>query len=237
MTTVMKKYISAMAAAFLLLGVASCSKDTEGVTRITYYPVIELEGPTYDSAVAGVAFTDPGYSASMEGEDITSDVVVSTNMSFSDPKPGYYTITYSASNADGFSASATRYVLVTDPNDPISGYYTTNSGSYRDYNGITYYGGYSVIIYGDGTGLYYISDLLAGWYEYRAGYGSNYALTGEFSADADGNLTLEYSYVYGWGDSAESFTDGKYDAEAQTVSYVVEYTDYPFFFHVILDKN
>lgn len=233
----MKKNILIFAAGLLLLSTASCSKDTEGVTDITYYPVIDLEGPVYDQTLCGEAYVDPGFTATMEGEDISSQVKISTDMSFTDPKPGYYTVTYSAENADGFSASATRYVLVSDPNDPISGYYTTSGDSYRDYNGITYFGGYSEIIYGDGTGKYFISDLLAGWYEYRSGYGSAYALTGELSADADGNLSLISSFLSGWGDSAESFTDGKYDAATKTVSYVVEYTDYPFFFHVILNKN
>lgn len=233
----MKRYISAIAAGLLLLGASSCSKDTEGLTGITYYAVIELDGPVYDIADSGVPYTDPGYSATMEGEDITSDVVVSTKMDLNNPQPGYYSISYSAVNEDGFSSSATRYVLVTEAGDPISGYYTTNTASYRDYNGITYYGGYNVIVYGNGDGTYHISDLLAGWYEYRAGYGSAYALSGEFSADADGNLTLVSSFLSGWGDSAESLTDGKYDAAAQTLSYVVEYTDTPLIFHVILDKN
>lgn len=233
----MKKYISTIAAGLAIVALASCSKDTEGVTGITYYPVIELEGPIYDKATAGTPFVDPGYSSSLNGEDYTSNVVVTTKMDLSNPKPGYYSIVYSATNSDGFSASATRYVLVSDADDPVSGYYTVNGGSYRDYNGITYYGGYQEVIYGNGDGTYQISDLLAGWYEYRAGYGSAYALTGELKADADNNITLESSFLSGWGDSAGAFNDGKYDAATGTLSYVVEYTDYPFIFHVILDKN
>lgn len=49
----MKKYISTIAAGLAIVALASCSKDTEGVTGITYYPVIELEGPIYDKATAG----------------------------------------------------------------------------------------------------------------------------------------------------------------------------------------
>lgn len=226
-----------MAAGLALLALASCSKDTEGVTGITYYPVIELDGSIYDTAVAGTPFQDPGYSSSLNGEDYTSNVVITTKMDLNNPKPGYYTIVYSATNSDGFSASATRYVLVSDTDDKASGYYTVNTDSYRDYNGITYYGGYQEVIYANGDGTYHISDLLAGWYEYRAGYGSAYALEGEVSIDADGNISLISSYLSGWGDSAESFTDGKFDAEAGTIKYIVEYTTYPFFFNVTLDKN
>lgn len=226
-----------MAVGLALLALASCSKDTEGLTGITYYPVLELEGPVYDQAVAGTPFVDPGYSASLNGEDYTDHVEVSTKMDLSNPKPGYYTITYSATNSDGFSASVSRYVLVSENDDPVSGYYTTNQDSYRDYNGETYYGGYSEIVYANGNGTYHISDLLAGWYEYRAGYGSAYALGGDISVDADGNIELISSYLSGWGDSANGLTDGKFDAASGTIKYIVSYTDYPFLFNVTLDKN
>lgn len=226
-----------MAVGLALLTLSSCDKDTEGVTGITYYPVIELDGPVYDTAVAGTPFQDPGYSASLNGEDYTSNVNVTTDLNFGNPEPGYYSIVYSATNSDGFSASATRYVIVSEANDKASGYYTVDKESYRDYNGATYYGGYQVVIYDNGDGTYHISDLLAGWYEYRAGYGSNYALEGDISIDAEGNITLLGSYLYGWGDSAESLTDGRFDAETGTIKYIVEYTTYPFFFNVTLDKN
>ncbi|MDE6741837.1 MAG: DUF5012 domain-containing protein [Muribaculaceae bacterium] len=233
----MKKHISTMAVGLALLALGSCSKDTEGLTGITYYPVIELEGPINDMAVAGTPFVDPGYSASLNGEDITADVTVTSKMDFSNPQPGYYSISYSATNADGFSASAVRYVLVASNDDPVSGYYTTNTDSFRDYNGTTYYGGYPVIVYANGDSTYHISDLLAGWYAYRAGYGSAYALGGELSVDADGNIELLDSYLSGWGDSANDLTDGKFDQETGTIKYIVSYTDYPFLFNVTLDKN
>ena len=226
-----------MAVGLALLALGSCSKDTEGLTGITYYPVIELEGPINDMAVAGTPFVDPGYSASLNGEDITADVTVTSKMDFSNPQPGYYSISYSATNADGFSASAVRYVLVASNDDPVSGYYTTNTDSFRDYNGTTYYGGYPVIVYANGDSTYHISDLLAGWYAYRAGYGSAYALGGELSVDADGNIELLDSYLSGWGDSANDLTDGKFDQETGTIKYIVSYTDYPFLFNVTLDKN
>ena len=226
-----------MAVGLALMTIASCSKDTEGLTGITYYPVIELDGPLNDMAVAGTPFVDPGYSASLNGEDITSDVVVSSKMDFNNPQPGYYSISYSATNEDGFSASAVRYVLVASNDDPVSGYYTTSTDSYRDYNGTLFYGGYPEVVYANGDGTYHISDLLAGWYEYRAGYGSAYALGGNISVAADGTIELLDSYLSGWGDSANGITDGKFDKDAGTIKYIVSYTDYPFLFNVTLDKN
>lgn len=226
-----------MVVGLALMTLGSCSKDTEGLTGITYYPVIELEGPVNEVAIAGVPFVDPGYSASLNGEDITSQVQISTNMDLNNPQPGYYSIVYSATNSDGFSASAVRSVIVAENDDPVSGFYKTNGDSFRDYNGTVYYGGYPVIVYANGDGTFFISDLLAGWYQYRAGYGSNYALQGVLGIDENGDIELIDSYLIGWGDSANELIDGKFDQEAGTIKYIVSYTDYPFFFNVTLDKN
>lgn len=49
----MKKHISILASALAVLSMGSCSKDTEGLTQITYYAVITLDGPVYDQVVAG----------------------------------------------------------------------------------------------------------------------------------------------------------------------------------------
>lgn len=230
----MKKHISILASALAVLSLASCSKDTEGLTQVTYYAVIDLEGPTYDQATAGKPYQDPGYSASMQGEDITDQVQVKTSMNLSDPQPGFYTLTYEAINEDGFPATATRYVLVSDEGDDASGYWTTDATSYRDNNGIVYFGGYQVIIYGNGDGTYHVSDLLGGWYEFRAGYGSAYACVGEIGISDDGKISMISSSVAGWGDSASALSDGVFDASAKTMSWVVTYAGMNF--HVNLSK-
>ncbi|MBO5456639.1 MAG: DUF5012 domain-containing protein [Muribaculaceae bacterium] len=233
----MKKYISILTVSLAMVSLTSCDKDTEGLTDITYYPVLEMAGPVYDQAVAGQPFADPGCTATLNGEDVTDQIEVISSLNFSSPTPGYYPVVYSVTNADGFSATATRYVLVSDANDPVSGYYTVNTDSYRDYNGIVYFGGYPLRVVGDGTGKYAISDLLGGWYEYRAGYGTSYALKGNVSIDADGNITLIDSFLQGWGDSANGITDGKFDAATNTITWIVSYTDYPFLFKVNASKN
>lgn len=205
------------------------------MTQITYYAVIDLDGPIYDQAVAGQAYTDPGYSATMQGEDITSDVKVTTNMDMQNPKPGYYKVTYSAVNEDGFSASAERYVLVADADDKASGYYTTSPQSFRDSGSVTLYGrAFSVTVYGNGAGTYHVSDFLGGWYDQRAGYGSNYAAKGEFSIAPDGAISLISSSVAGWGDSLSSLDDASFDASTETISWVANYAGMKF--HVTMSK-
>lgn len=231
----MKQYISIFALALAAVGFTSCEKDTEGLTGITVYPVLTMEGPSKDLVIAGQPYQDPGCVATLDGEDVSDEIQVITDMNLQSPAPGYYTITYRVVNSDGFDATAKRNVLVTDANDKAAGYYTVQANSYRLYNGNTvYYGGeYPLVIAGDGQGNYEVDDLLGGWYCYRAGYGSQYAMQGEISIDADGNITLEYSFIQGWGDSANDLTDGKFDAATGTITWALSYTDYPFIFTVI----
>lgn len=231
-----KKNITLLSIALACAGLTSCDKDTEGLTAITYYPVITLDGPVDYLTEAGKPFVDPGCTAVMDGQDISDQIKVVTSMNLENPAPGYYTVNYTVVNSDGISASATRNVIAADPDDKASGFYTVDTDSYRDYAGYVYYGGYPLQIVGDGAGNYEISDLLGGWYAYRAGYGSDYALQGDVTIDDDGTITLVDSYLIGWGDWANDLTDGHFDAENGTVTWNVSYTEYPFLFIVNATK-
>lgn len=221
-----------------IIGMASCSdKDSEGLTRITYYPTIELEGEVSMVVQKGSEYVEPGYSSFLNGEDVTDKVTVTSNVDTS--KSGVYTVTYTTmSNSDGYGASASRTVIVLDLNDPIEGFYLTLADSYREYNGATlaYGSEFETLVIGNGDGTYYFEDLLAGWYAQRAGYGSSYAMTGDIAIADDGTLTLVDSYLSGWGDSLVSL-EGSYDAASSTFNYVAEYTNYPMLFHVTMTKE
>lgn len=214
----------------------SCTDDsTEGLTRITYYPELTLEGDKTLYLDKGASFTDPGYTAILNGEDVSDQVEISTNLNTN--KSGIYTISYSIMNADGFSSSASRKVIVTDPNDAIEGIYYTDPESYRLYNGaqVAYGNSFGILILNNGDGTYNVDDLLGGWYCQRAGYGSDYAMQGIISVSADGSIEMLASYVPGWGDTATGMTDGKF--EDGTITWNLEYTDYPFFFIVTMYKR
>lgn len=214
----------------------SCTDDsTEGLTRITYYPELTLEGDKTLYLDKGASFTDPGYSAILNGEDVSDQVEISTNLNTN--KSGIYTISYSIVNADGFSSSASRKIIVTDPNDAIEGIYYTDPESYRLYNGaqVAYGNSFTILILNNGDGTYNVDDLLGGWYCQRAGYGSDYAMQGIISVSADGSIEMLASYVPGWGDTATGMTDGKF--EDGTITWNLEYTDYPFFFIVTMYKR
>lgn len=213
----------------------SCDDDSSaGVTSITYYPVLTLKGDATMYADKGAAFTDPGCAGDLNGEDISSQLKVTGTVDTS--KSGIYTLTYSATNADGFSASVSRTVIVTDPTDAKEGvFYTDAANSYRDYSGNKAFGdNFEIIIINNGDGTYHVSDLLGGWYSQKAAYGSNYNMEGDVKFAEDGTMTLLNSLIGGWGDSLVGFS-GKFDAASSSYTWDAEYVS-SMKFHVVLNK-
>ena len=93
----------------------SCSKDKiinthdrVGISKVTYYANIVLTGSPVISIIKGSAFTDPGVKAEAGG----TEVPVTTTGTVNSDEVGLYTLTYSATNADGYSSSASRIVVV-----------------------------------------------------------------------------------------------------------------------------
>lgn len=213
----------------------SCDDDSSaGVTRITYYPVLTLQGEATMHVDKGTTFNDPGCSAEMNGEDVTSQVVTSGTVNTA--KSGVYTVTYSAVNADGFSASTSRTVIVTDPNDVKEGVFHSDPASFRDYNGaqVAFGSDFEVVITNNDNGTYHVTDLLGGWYSQRIGYGDNYNMEGDVTIADDGTMTLLNSLIGGWGDSLVDFS-GKFDAATSTYTWDAEYVS-SMKFHVVLGK-
>lgn len=218
----MKKYLlSILALSTLLLG--SCEKESEGLTGTTYYPILEIEGETTIFIDKGGSFVEPGYSAVLNGADVTDQVVVLNNADYE--KSGIYTVKYVITNADGFSASASRQIIVLDPNDAVEGIYVVDPTSYRDYKGniVNYGRPFEFLVFNKGE-YYQFTDIFAGWYAQRAGYGSNYEMKANVSLDAEGNMTLLASYIQGWGDSCDGMgADSKYNFDTHTFTYNVDY--------------
>ncbi len=130
----MKKYIRYIG--FVLTGILffSCQKDSfnykpgyVGSSKITIYPTITVTGPDYVVIPQGATFTDPGVSAKAGSANVP---VKATTISTANA--GVFLITYTATNSDGFSATASRHVVVyaTDPsaeNNDFSGNYARNT--------------------------------------------------------------------------------------------------------------
>lgn len=132
----------------------SCDKDEEsaGVSKVTQYPIISLNGPSVVSIIVGETYDDPGAEA-VEGE---TPIAVEVVNNVDNQNVGLYTIVYSAENQDGFLASVSRTVAVI-PEEETAG---------LDLSG-TYYSAASDLestITKRAEGLYYASNMLGGGY-------------------------------------------------------------------------
>jgi hypothetical protein len=215
-----KNILYTMLFALVALVMTSCGdKKSEGLSRITYYPSIQLKGDSYLVWEKGVAYEEPGYVSELNGEDVTSQVTVSGAVDVN--KSGIYTLTYTTvKNSDGFDASASRTVVVLDSSSAIEGFYMNQATS--NSNGTAYGKNFQVLVIDNGDGTISVDDLLGGWYCQRAGYGTKYAMSGVLGVAEDGTLTLIESYVPGWGDGLDSF-EGKFDAATSTINFVCVY--------------
>ena len=214
----------------------SCDKESEGKSGIVDYPKITILGDVFYISPQGNAYTDPGCIVTYQGEDYTSHVVVSGLEDIDVNTAGLYYVTYSAVSPDGqYKWSETRTVAVCDPtiSTDLSGSWTLQDGSYRNYSGnVTPYDGYGLTIKQLAPGIFSVSDFFAGYYDQRAGYGKNYAMAGQIQLLADGTLVGLSARVPGWGDSWDGF-DGKYDEATGTLTWDVDYAGI-MTFHVIL---
>lgn len=188
---------------FMLTIVSSCKDSVEDLSKITYFVELTLEGGNQMGVEINTNYVDPGYTATEGDEDVTDKVVISGEVNTS--QLGFYPLTYSATNKDGFTISTTRNVFVYDPDvaTDYSGTYTVEG--IRTANGATEsFTDCTITITRLYPGLYSVSDFLGGYYAEHRGYGNSYALKGYASIGNDNVISGLYSYIAGWGDSATS---------------------------------
>jgi uncharacterized membrane protein YtjA (UPF0391 family) len=223
-----KILILVVASMLAIVGFSGCKDEsTAGVTDITYYPTIEILGDQLVYIGSGTDYVDAGANAVENGQ--STDVVVTSNVDTS--TPGSYTVTYSATNADGFSANAKRTVIVYDPNmstvdlsGSYSGHVIRNADPNREYSGnpVTL----TAVDIPGVTGIYEISDWIAGFYDVGYEYGSAYAFTGLIQVNAN-NEVIELTMSNPWGDPFNSVT-GTYDPATGVISYNASWLSYLF---------
>lgn len=113
----------------------SCNDDNDELTdaKVTYYPILEIQGKKLVEVPIGTPYTELGCKGVLRGEDCTSGIVTSGTVDVN--TPGLYYIYYTYTNEQGYKTSAKRTVAVCDPTitTNIAGDYTVQSGTYRTY--------------------------------------------------------------------------------------------------------
>lgn len=248
----MKKiFLYSMMLGMSVLGFTSCNDDEDQLTdsRLTYYVNLELQGDEMMLVPLGTTFNDPGVKATLAGEDFTSRVTVSGADDVDVNTVGFYDITYSGVNDDGFSASVSRTVVVYDPSvtATIEGTYSTDMAATKYGSAKNPFSAYAAA-YGNTSqcvgitfsqfvpGIFYCNDLFGGWYDQIRGYGANYDMTGYVCLNPDNTITLLSSYIKGWGDGLDYIEDGVYNPETGQISYSLSYAG-QIFMDMVLNKD
>lgn len=225
--------------ALIAIAMTSCGdKDSEGLSKIIEYPRITLKGDVFYVSTLGQAYEEPGYSATYNGQDYTSNITVTQAIDVN--TAGLYPVVYSATSPDGYTWSETRTVAVCDPTitTDLSGAWTVDGGnSFRNMNNaeVAHGGAFTVRFTKLAPGIFRVSDMFGGWYDQRAAYGARYACVGEVQLTADNKIIGLSSSVAGWGDSLDSFYNGVYDPETNTISWDCDYAG-QMTFHIVIKK-
>jgi hypothetical protein len=214
--------------ALAAIGLQGCDKDTtDGLTRITYYPAITLLGDEPAIVNKGEEYSDVGVYAELNGEDVSGQVEVASNVNTDET--GMYSISYKITNADGFSATASRTVIVADATitADISGTYAVTANSYRKIlaTGVTveFAARFDIDVTRIAPGVFFVSDFFGGWYDKRADYGPSYAMAGYIQLNVDNSIELLLSHIDGWGDSLDYLEEGSYDPTTDNVHWAATY--------------
>ncbi|MFD0989894.1 BT_2262 family domain-containing protein [Mariniflexile jejuense] len=191
----------------VLLGVfTSCTIDnTDGVSSITNYPIITLNGPDVLFLNQGDTYTDAGAVSTEGGAVIETTTSFSKGVyfggDFGTDSPDLYFVTYSAINKDGFPGTATKTIWVKPSTgnltSDISGLYSSDVQRGPSFSVTAQYSALNyVFIKKIGTNKYAISDAVGGYYDIGRGYGSNYA-TSDATITVNDLATNSFSFTPG----------------------------------------
>lgn len=209
----------------LFMGTAtSCDDSTEDLSKVTYFAELSLKGDDFVKLSLGETYTEPGYEATENGEDISERVKVSGSVNSA--TPGFYNLVYSVANVDGFSVSKTRQVMVVDPDHFASAYQGESQAGTRHYTGAP------ILITENEDGTYLIDDLLGGlqFYGMNPGLEPMYDFHAEAKVKLNDDNTLSLLEVGNWYFASQltlSLTEGKYNPETGVVTMTVDYGGTP----------
>lgn len=208
----MKKLVNIFFILFVVSFFISCEDDKDPESMITKPAVVTVNGDETVYVIQGQTYTEDG--ATVEGGTLYKTVGnVATQ------RPGTYSIKYIGVNSDGAFTTAERSVIVLKLGDNS----IDLSGTYGGYRGAVY--GADITLTKIADGIYSVSDLFGGYYEYFRGYGSAYRATGLIRYEGDGVVIMPVDASSPWG--AFNFMDGEgvFDVNSGKLTYKVLFED------------
>ncbi|MGL1886048.1 MAG: DUF5012 domain-containing protein [Reichenbachiella sp.] len=200
-------------------------KETEGVSRITYFPSFESEGEFYVEIGVGDPYTDVPVMATEDGQEleVTTSNWVGRYTGYSGATVGTvmdeYVATYTAVNGDGFPGSTTRTVAVVESGDmttSIAGRYSTTTTRTTGES----YSDVEIWISELSPNVYGISCLVGGFYGFGRAYGDGYLCAGGTITVVDlatNDFTFGQGQFPAWGNTVDIQTM-TVDAATRTIT-------------------
>jgi hypothetical protein len=116
----------------LIIVLGACNKDEinntdtkVGISRVTFYPLVKIKGEKYIYIQKGGTYTEAGVDATEAGAPTTVVTTGTPNTAVA----GVYSVVYTATNKDGFTAADFRIVTVYDTDAAAAA--VDLSGSYK----------------------------------------------------------------------------------------------------------
>lgn len=232
---------------FFVAVTTSCEreKESEGISRITYFPEFKISGDEIIMLNKGDNFTDPGVKAYENGVEIPVRISVKGDYfpasSLDVNNPNKYIINYEATNKDGFDGTAERIVYVISTGDLINNieglYISTvvrNGVQSPQYQNLKYI----MIRKKSGDNVYEISDAIGGYYDLGRKYGADYRATGaQITANNIGTNDFDLGPSFGVGafGGVANITSFTVNAAKKTITFVTEW-DAGYTFEVTLTQ-
>ncbi len=225
----MKKYLlSTIALSALLL--TSCEKESEGLTRTTYYPVLNVVGGSVVMSI-GDSYTEQGCTAILNGVDVTDKIKTTNNID--NTKPGVYSVNYLIVNEDGFAASASRNVYVTNGKNFDNLYLSECQYGSRHYYDLP------INIVDNGDGTYLIDDILGGFYALGRypGYPYDFYAEAVIQVNPDNSISLVSVGSWYFSQYEISIVTGVYDPATCTITLNLDFDGDPVYVQLVVPGN
>ncbi|WP_161991978.1 BT_2262 family domain-containing protein [Flagellimonas algicola] len=227
----MKNRLSIIITIAGLLSSCSSNMDTGGVSRLTYFPIITMNGDAELLVPLDSTFEDPGATADAGGSSVEVATTASGTYQGVDGVdtsiPDNYLVTYSAQNDDGFDGTAIRNVWVANTGDlinSIEGLYLANVQRTPNFEFLPQYTDMNYVLIWQtdvGTGTYEISHALGAYYDIGRGFGPNYAARGAVITANDipsNDFTIAQAVFPIWGNTVD-ITDFQVDPENKQITF------------------
>jgi len=240
------KYLIQLLVLGSIILATSCKKDSENISKTTYYPDFKMAGAQENFLPLGTAFTDSGVTATENGVQITvtkniaGDYFSFTGSQVDISSPNKYIITYSATNKDGFPGSVERDVYIVSTGDLITnieGLYTCDSVVRND--GKKFFGLNYIMIRKVSGNTYELSDAIGGYYDLGRLYGAAYRATGATVTAvniATNNFTYGPSFGVGAFGGVANIVSFAVDAATKTITFETDWDGGPYTFAVTLTQ-